>query len=43
VAAVRHEATEYDVLLTGGVPRFEARAIVAGQVEKVLDSWRHPH
>jgi hypothetical protein len=41
VASVRHEDTDYDLHLAGGMSRFEARAVVADEVEQVLDRWRH--
>lgn len=40
VASIRHIDTAYDMLLMTGVPRDEARAEVAGDIESVLDSWR---
>jgi hypothetical protein len=42
VASVRHQDTDYDRLLMSGVPRTEARQLVRGDIEKVLDSWRRP-
>lgn len=38
-AAVRHNHTDYDMLLAQGVERAEARARVAGRVQEVLDGW----
>lgn len=38
-AHIRHVDTEYDTLLSQGYDRFEARALVRGEIEKVLDSW----
>jgi hypothetical protein len=38
-AAVRHEDTPYDSLLMAGIPRHEARARVAGAIERVLEVW----
>jgi hypothetical protein len=40
VASVRHEDTNYDLLLMSGVPRAEARDQVRGDIDRVLDSWR---
>jgi hypothetical protein len=40
VASVRHEDTAYDELLMGGVERAEARRMVWGEVEGVLEGWR---
>jgi hypothetical protein len=40
VASVRHEDTDYDVLLMAGVPRIEAREHVRPAVDRVLDRWR---
>ncbi|WP_017556621.1 DUF2293 domain-containing protein [Nocardiopsis baichengensis] len=39
VASVRHEDTPYDDLLMSGVPREEARARIASQIDRVLESW----
>ncbi len=39
-ASVRHLDTEYDRLLTDGVPRRQARVRVAPVIEAVLASWR---
>ncbi|GGZ80102.1 DUF2293 domain-containing protein [Streptomyces subrutilus] len=39
-AAVRHADTDYDALLMAGVPRFAARARLAGRIDAVLDGWR---
>jgi hypothetical protein len=42
-ASVRHLDTAYDTLLMTGVPRKEARARLAGEIDAVLASWkRHP-
>ena len=38
-AHVRHVETSYDELLCRGIDRFEARGMVALQVEQVLDAW----
>ncbi|MFM9631418.1 MULTISPECIES: DUF2293 domain-containing protein [Streptomyces] len=40
VASVRHLDTSYDGLLTGGVPRQQARRRIAAGVETVLREWR---
>jgi hypothetical protein len=38
---VRHNLTDYDSLLaTHGLPREEARQIVRGAIDVVLESWR---
>ncbi|MEU7055608.1 DUF2293 domain-containing protein [Streptomyces sp. NPDC046197] len=42
VASVRHVDTPYDLLLMGGVPRYEARRRIAAGVESVLRAWREP-
>ncbi|MFK4595126.1 DUF2293 domain-containing protein [Streptomyces pristinaespiralis] len=39
-ASVRHLDTDYDALLMAGVPRKEARARLAGEIDAVLASWR---
>jgi len=39
VAAVRHEFTDYDILLLKGIERSEARSRVRNQVEKKLREW----
>ncbi|MFC7306552.1 DUF2293 domain-containing protein [Streptomyces monticola] len=39
-AAVRHDDTDYDSLLMGGVPRGRARRQVAAAVEQILAGWR---
>lgn len=39
VASVRHEDTPYDDLLMGGVPREEARARIAADIDRVLSAW----
>jgi hypothetical protein len=39
-AAVRHESTNYDELLLKGRDRYDARMLVRGRVEEVLDAWR---
>ncbi len=38
-AWVRHQKTQYDDLLAGGVERFEAREMVRHRVREVLDRW----
>jgi len=40
VASVRHDDTDYDVLLMAGVPRSDAREGVRGQRASALDRWR---
>jgi hypothetical protein len=40
VASARHEDTAYDDLLMDGVERAEARRLVWGDVEDVLEGWR---
>jgi len=42
VAAVRHEFTDYDILLLKGIERFEARSRVRNKVEKKLWEWGAP-
>jgi hypothetical protein len=39
VASVRHQDTDYDRLLMGGVPRDEARARARSEVDAVLQKW----
>ena len=39
-AAIRHRFTNYDELLLAGRDRHEARAIVGGKVEVLLEKWR---
>ncbi|WP_017594935.1 DUF2293 domain-containing protein [Nocardiopsis potens] len=39
VASVRHEDTPYDDLLMSGVPRDEARARIAADIDRVLALW----
>jgi hypothetical protein len=39
VAAVRHEETHYDDLLTQGLPRLEARERVRGDIDELLRHW----
>jgi hypothetical protein len=40
IAAIRHEETDYDRLLMGGISRAEAREEVLGRVHDVLNDWR---
>jgi hypothetical protein len=40
IASVRHEETEYDALLMGGLDRATARARVRADVERVLERWQ---
>ena len=40
VAAIRHNHTEYDELLSNGVNRTSARQRVADRVEEILAGWR---
>ena len=40
IAAVRHQHTEYDKLLTQGMDRAAARESVADQIDKILAEWR---
>ena len=42
VAHVRHRETAYDEMLADGEDRQEARALVRGEVEAVLERWRRP-
>jgi hypothetical protein len=39
IAAIRHEDTRYDTLLMHGVPRAEARELIRGDVDRVLNNW----
>ncbi|MEK7286948.1 MAG: DUF2293 domain-containing protein [Elusimicrobiota bacterium] len=39
-ARIRHRHTNYDLLAAGD--RYEAREMVAGQVEEVFEKWRNP-
>lgn len=39
-AAVRHEFTTYDELLLKGRDRYDARMLVRGRLDDVLDAWR---
>jgi hypothetical protein len=39
-AAIRHNHTEYDELLAGGMERADARQRIAGKVEEILAAWR---
>ncbi len=38
-AWIRHQHTEYDDLLSGGIDRFEAREMVRHKVREVLSRW----
>jgi len=40
IAHLRHVETDYDVLLTKGYERYEAREQVRQQVEEMLDKWQ---
>lgn len=40
IAHLRHMETDYDVLLTKGYERYEAREQVRQQVEEMLDKWQ---
>lgn len=40
IAHIRHVETDYDVLLTRGYERYEARERVRQQVEEMLDKWQ---
>jgi hypothetical protein len=40
IAHIRHAETDYDVLLTKGYERYEAREKVRQQVEEVLGKWQ---
>lgn len=40
IATVRHNHTDYDELLAGGLERATARAHVRDKVETVLENWR---
>ncbi len=42
VAHIRHEHTGYDSLLMRGTNRAEARALVRGRVDSLLEQWRTP-
>ena len=42
IAAVRHNHTSYDKLLSQGMERVRARHEVADLVELVLAAWRKP-
>jgi hypothetical protein len=39
VASIRHEDTGYDELLMSGVDRQAARDRIAGEIDRVLDTW----
>ena len=38
-AHIRHELTDYDEHLLGGLERREARELVAPEVARILDDW----
>ena len=40
IAHVRHEETDYDTLLGGGMDRYEARQHVQGRIDQVLATWK---
>jgi hypothetical protein len=40
IAHIRHTETEYDTLLAQGYDRFDARQMVRGQIEDILQSWK---
>ena len=40
IAHVRHQETDYDTLLGGGMDRYEARQLVQGRIEQVLAAWQ---
>jgi hypothetical protein len=40
IAHIRHVETDYDILLTKGYERYEAREQVRQQVEEMLDKWQ---
>lgn len=42
VAHIRHAETEYDRLLARGCERWDARGLVADDVERVLAEWQEP-
>ena len=42
VASVRHEDTDYDELLSIGVPRLEARERVRADIDRILAGWQRP-
>lgn len=42
VASIRHRHTRYDQLLMRGCDRLAARDRIRGDVERVLERWRHP-
>lgn len=39
VAHVRHEETAYDELLMRGIERHEARGLVRGKIDRILEKW----
>ena len=42
VAAIRHRHTKYDLLLSNGMDRTEARQKVAATIDSILEAWREP-
>ena len=40
IASVRHNHTEYDLLLMRGADRQDARALVRPQIDQVLWEWK---
>jgi hypothetical protein len=42
IAHIRHRHTRYDQLLMRGYYRQEARASIGDEVDRVLETWRHP-
>jgi hypothetical protein len=40
IAHIRHRETEYDRLLSQGFDRAEARSLVKGEVDAILEKWR---
>jgi len=39
-AHIRHTETEYDTLLAQGYDRFDARQVVRGQIDEILETWK---
>ena len=39
IAHIRHTETKYDILLSKGMERHEARSQIQGKVEDVIESW----
>jgi hypothetical protein len=42
IAHIRHQETDYDVLLMKGMERIDARARVQDTIEQVAHEWSHP-